>query len=82
MAQLFARMNLILAMTSLLPSRLHARWLNMAPIERQMRQSVKLFTDKFLVNPNPTEENNEGEIGYVNTIAWISLNVLLRGFCG
>ena len=49
MAQLFARMNLILAMTSLLPYRLHAIWLNMAPIERQMRQSVKLFTDKFLV---------------------------------
>ena len=52
MAQLFARMNLILPITSLLPYRLHAIWLNMVPIERQMRQSVKLFTDKFLVVKN------------------------------
>jgi hypothetical protein len=49
MAQLLARINLRLAMTSLLPYRLHAIWLNMVPIERQMRQSVKLFADKFLI---------------------------------
>ena len=42
-------MNLILAMTSLLPYGLHAIWLNMEPIEKQMMQSVNLFTDKFLI---------------------------------
>ena len=47
MAQLLARINLRLAMISLLSSGLHAIWLNMVPIERQMRQSVKLFTDQF-----------------------------------
>ena len=42
-------MNLILAITSLLPYGLHAIWLNMEPIEKQMMQSVNLFTDKFLI---------------------------------
>jgi len=40
-------MNLILPITSLLPYGLHAIWLNMEPIEKQMMQSVNLFTDKF-----------------------------------
>ena len=47
MAQLFSRMKLILAITSLLPYGLHAIWLNMEPIEKKMMQSVNLFTDKF-----------------------------------
>ena len=42
-------MNLILAITSLLPYGLHAIWLNMEPIEKQMMQSINLFTDKFLI---------------------------------
>ncbi|MAT78889.1 hypothetical protein CMK14_27655 [Candidatus Poribacteria bacterium] len=42
-------MNLILAMTSLLPYGLHAIWLKMEAIEKQMMPSVNLFTDKFLI---------------------------------
>ena len=42
-------MNLILAITSLLPYGLHAIWLNMEPIEKQMMQRINLFTDKFLI---------------------------------
>ena len=36
-------------MTLLLLYGLHAIWLKMEPIEKQMMPSVNLFTDKFLV---------------------------------
>ena len=47
-------------MTSLLPYGLHAIWLNMVPIERQMRQSVKLFTDQSLASDHRFPANHLG----------------------